>query len=44
MKALVKKLFGKKEKSVYDARIFQYQPWLTKQVNEALYKRAFGLD
>lgn len=43
MKKLFKKLFTRR-KPKYGAGIFYQKTWLTKQVEEALYKRSFFLD
>jgi hypothetical protein len=43
MKALLKKLFARQSPQ-YGHRIFRQRTWLAKQVDEAIYKRAFNLD
>jgi len=37
-------LFIRRRQPVFGSRIFQQKSWLTKQVEDAQYKRAFLLD
>lgn len=41
---LIVSLFIRRRQPVFGPRIFQQKSWLTKQVEEAQYKRAFQLD
>lgn len=43
MKKIIEKLF-KRKKSVYGSRIFEQQSWLSKKVNDAVWKKTFHLD
>jgi len=41
---LIVSLFVRRRQPVFGPRIFQQKSWLSKQVEEAQYKRAFNLD
>lgn len=40
----LKSLLPTKQKPVYGSRIFEYRSWLTRQVDEAVWKRQYNLD